>query len=234
MALIGLASAALGQATAPAAGPERVVSCGAVERREVVRSVGDGSWRGRAVELCRAAAIAAFGPMTRTEFHVYRTVADLAAAATDQLAFLSAAELAIPALRGKLRVGPVIAVEEQALMVPIASTARRREDLRERTICFMIGTGAEDGLDTWALGSGVPVRRLGFQEADEMRDAYAAGKCAALALDRVEAVEDYGAASPANRMLEDELSHVPIHAAVPVTAEPAWTAIVDDLGKRAP
>ena len=98
-------------------------------------------------------------------------------------------------------------------------------------VCFMIGGAAEDALDAWALTAGVAVRRIGFQEPDEMRDAYAAGKCAALALDRVEAGEDYAATAPANRVLEAVLARVPIRAATPVTAGPGWRAIVDGFAR---
>ena len=231
IALLGLASAALGQATAPPSGPGPIVRCGAVERREIVVPGGDGSWRGRAVDLCHAAATAAWGPAARTEFHVYHTRAELAAASADQIAFLSAAEFALPELRGRLRAGPVIALEEQVVLVPSISPVRRRGELGGRVVCFIVGSVSEDALDAWALLSGVAVQRLGFQEPDEMRDAYAVGKCAAMALDRTEAIEDYGAASPANRLLGDDLSRVPIRAAVSTTATPGWTAIVDALGR---
>lgn len=212
-------------------GPAPPVRCGAVERPGMATRGGDGQWRGAAVDICRASADAAYGAGTPIEFHGYDGLAGLAAAGQDGIAFLSAAELAVPALRGRLRPGPVVTVGKQVLLVPAASGRHRREDVGGRMVCFIVGSAAEDALDAWAQAHATPVEHLGFQEPDEMRDGYAAGKCAALAIDGEE-VRWYGPASRGSVVIAEPLAALPIHAATPVARDGRWTGIVADAVRQ--
>ncbi|MBR0551671.1 hypothetical protein [Stakelama marina] len=192
------------------------LSCGAVPRPGIADQGADGIWRGRAVDLCRTLADGA--PVA---FQDYASAADIASA-NDRIAFLSRAELDLPQA-AHWRAGPVIAVQRQLLVVPAASAVRRPEDLAGTMICFIVGTRAEDALDEWADETRTPIERLAFQEPVEMRDAYDAGKCAAMAVDAAHAPT-----GPRDRALAQPLAETPIFAATPESASPEWVRGVRD------
>lgn len=200
------------------------VRCGAVERPGVALRGPDGVWRGRAVDMCAAAAKAAFGPTARIAFHGYET--GLSEAKDDEIAFLSAAEVDALPLQGAMRAGPVMAYSTQILLVPKISALQSRKELAGRLVCFMIGSAAEDALDEWAVREDVPIERLGFQEPDEMHDAYASGKCAAMAVDRAVEGTERGVVPFASRSLGEPMSHVALFAAFPAAVDQAWRAVV--------
>ena len=217
-----LAAVALLQ-TAPAPTPA-AVRCGAVERPGIAVRGPDGAWHGRAVEICAAVAKAASDPTAPVEFHGY--VSDLAMAKDDHIAFLSQAEVTAPMLSRVLRPGPVIGYQTHILVVRASSPVRRPEELAGRLVCFMIGSAAEDALDDWALREAVAIERLGFQEPDEMHDAYASGKCSAMAIDTADEGGAMASKPLEDRALGEPLARVPIVAAVPVSANENWASLV--------
>ena len=186
------------------------LACGAVARPGVADRGDDGIWRGSAVEACRRVALATGA--SGIVFRGYDTLAALHGAAADRVAFVSPAEREAAHLAD----GPVIATERQVLVVAAGSPARGARDLAGRMICFIIGTRGEDALDAWSTAAKVPVRRLGFQEDGEMADAFAVGKCAAIAMDAADERPETA------RILPEPLTTTPILAASPA-ADPAWT-----------
>lgn len=218
---------ALFAAIALASAAPASVRCGAVERPGVAFKDLDGVWRGPAVELCAAAARAAFGQSVRVSFHGYET--GLAEAGDDQIAFLSAAEIAASSVKGAMQAGPVMGYATQMLLVSRTSTLRRREELAGHLVCFIVGSAAEDALDKWAARQAVPIERLGFQEPDEMHDAFASGKCAAMAVDRAAEGSEAGSMSFNARQIDPPLEALPIFAATRAGADQAWGNVVARL-----
>ena len=200
------------------------LACGAVTRPGVAERGDDGVWRGSAVEACRRVAVATGGARAAIVFHAYDTLATLHRAGEDRIAFVSPAELDA----ARLVAGPVVATERQVLVVAATSRVHTARDLADRMVCFIVGTRAEDALDAWAAATATPIERLGFQEEVEMADAFAVGKCAAIAIDERDMRPD------AARILPEPLATTPIVAATPV-ADPAWTrrvaAILADQAK---
>lgn len=194
------------------------LACGAATRPGVAELGADGIWRGRAVELCRAVAQQVGGPGAAIAFHSYDSPAGLRAAADDRVAFVSPAErAAVPALRA----GAIVATGRQVLAVRDGSPVSAAGELAGRLICFIVGTRAEDALDSWAAGAGIRIERLAFQEPDEMSDAFAVGRCAAEAVDAAEMPPRGNA-----RALEPPLAATPIMAATPAAAGPIWADAV--------
>lgn len=208
------------------------VRCGAVERPGIAQRGLDGVWRGSAVYICAAAAREAFGPTARTEFHGYKT--DFADARNDRIAFLTDLELSQPALTGSMRAGPVVGHELQVLLVPRSSSIRHREDLAARLVCFMIGSAAEDALDSWASRERVAIERLGFQEPDEMHDAYASAKCAAMAVDPADQAGNIATFPFDSRVLDPPLASSAVMAATPIAADTAWEQAVARAAAASP
>ena len=157
--------------------------CGAVERPGIAVRGEDGEWRGAAVDLCRQAARSERGPGGEIVFRAYRQIADLREAPHDALAVLSPAELAIAQADARVPSGSPIAISRQLLLIRPGAPLHRRSDLAGRRVCFIVATAAEAALNAWAKPAHVAIQRVGFQEPVELRDAFDAGYCAAMAVD---------------------------------------------------
>lgn len=154
--------------------------CGAVERPGIAERGADGVWRGVAMTLCRQVARGSSIPIV---FHPYRTIADLRDAGHDELAVLSGAELAIALPANSAALGPPIAFSRQLLLVPNDTPLRSPFQLAGHRVCFLIASAAQAALNTWANAANITIRRAGFQEPVELRDAFDAKYCAAMAVD---------------------------------------------------
>ncbi|RYB03246.1 transporter substrate-binding domain-containing protein [Lichenibacterium ramalinae] len=237
-----LAVAALllaGAAAVPArAGPvidriaaARAVSCGAEERPGVaaVEEGSDGPAHGLAVDLCRAMAVAALGPGAQARFTVMDAAKDFEAAragAFDVL-FLSAGTIVSQHLADRIVLGAPAFIETEAVMVPEASPVRTLHDLSGASLCFMIGTGAQRALEAALERDGVAVKRLGFGEDVELRDAYNVGRCTAVAGDATflaEVRQDGGVHGLKSRLLDAPLALDPVFLATG-TADGRWSAM---------
>jgi hypothetical protein len=170
---------AVAAAATPTPAPFR---CGAVERPGIAERGGDGVWRGVAVDLCRQAA----GRNAPIAFRAYRAIDDLRDARHDTLAVLSRSERAIAFPGAGAPSGPPVAISRQLLLVRPGTLLRSQSDLAGHRVCFIIATAAEAALNAWARPAQVAIQRVGFQEAVELRDAFDAGYCAAMAADAEE------------------------------------------------
>ena len=212
---------------------EGAVRCGSVERPglaepDLAGKVETSGWRGLNAEICRAIGIAALGPSGRFEFHRYETQQDYDSIrqGMDEVFFLTASEIIAQNLTDKLIPGPAVYYETHALMVRNESRARHIEDLEGAKICFMTGSGAQRSLESFFEAKRLPFLRVPFSEEDEMRDAYRAGRCDALAgeltaLARLR-LDEYGRDG---RILPQPLAVFPVMACTG-TADGKWAAIV--------
>ena len=231
-----LASAGAGWVDAARAGPvlDRVraatsVACGAEERAGFAEKNEDGTIGGLAVDLCRAVAVAVLGPQGRIVFTLVDSDRDFAAVRNgDQdLVFFSTGTMTGEHLSDRLLLGPPAYIEPMALMVPESSTVQALRDLAGQSICFMIGTGAERAMEAALERDGLEVKRLGFQEDVEMRDAYNVGRCQAIAADATflaEVRQDGGVHALKSRILDAPLALDPIYLATGLDGA-RWSAI---------
>jgi general L-amino acid transport system substrate-binding protein len=210
---------------------ESVLGCGSAERPGLAEpdlSARSSAWRGLNVEMCRAIAIAVLGPAGRFAFHHYETPKDYDAVSqgTDVVFFLTASEIIAQNLTGKLIPGPAVFYETHALMVKADSAAQRLEDLKGARICFITGDGAQRSLESFFEAKQLPFFRLAFSEEDEMRDAYRAGRCDAVAeeataLARLRSQD----ALKGDRILPQPLAVFPVLVCTAI-ADGKWAAIV--------
>lgn len=226
-AAVALAWAALAGAPA-AAGPvlDRVratnsVSCGAEERPGVAEAGepgpgGDGATvSGLAVDLCRAVAVAVLGPGGRVVFTVLDAARDFDGVrdGRQDVVFLSSGTLVAERLADRLSPGPAAFIGTESLLVPETSAVHAPRDLAGASVCFMIGTGAQRALEAALERDRVDVRRLGFGEDVELRDAYNVGRCAAVAGDATflaEVRQDGGVHGLKSRIVEAPLALDPV------------------------
>jgi general L-amino acid transport system substrate-binding protein len=180
------------------------VRCGAVERPGIAERGGDGVWRGVAVDLCRQAAQAEQGPHAEIAFRPYRRIEDLRDARHDALVVLSRAELAIAWPGAPSR--PPVVISRQVLLVAPTAPLRSRNDLAGHRVCFIVASEAEAALNAWARPARVAIQRVGFQEPVELRDAFDAGYCAAMAVD----AQDIPGGAEHTRELGPALAELPL------------------------
>ena len=180
--------------------PAATFHCGAVTRPGVAELGEDGVWRGAAVDLCRQRAGNA-----AVDFHLYAAPAALAAASKDDLAVLSPAEIAVAHLAPQ---GAPLTVSRQVLLVKPGAPVERAEALAGRRVCALVASSAESALDRWARERQIAIVHVGFQEPVELRDAFDAGYCAAMAVDAA----DVPGGSAQTHMLAPALAEVPLYA----------------------
>lgn len=195
----------------PVAGDDGTVRCGAVERPGIAERGDDGAWRGIAVDLCRRLARARQGGAEKFAFHPYRTQQDLRDSGQDALAILSAAELAVARPGTGAQAGSPVAVSRQVLLVRANRPVQNQDALAGQRICFIMATEAERALNVWARQAGIAIRRVGFQEPVELRDALDAGFCTAMAVD----ADDVPGGAANTRVLGPALAELPLFARTP-------------------
>ena len=208
-----------------------VLTCGGVPRPGLASVDGDGLWSGLEVEICRAVAAAVFGPNARVSWHSYESDADFdrVRAGDDRLSFLSFAEMEQHKLAGRLLPGPTVFAETYDLLVADRSPARHPLDLVGQGVCFIIGTAAENSLESWFRDHRLELVPRAFQEDDEMYDAFAVQRCTAMAGESTvlaAARRNPGINGLVGRLLSEHLGAFPVMTATPLTDDAQWAAIV--------
>jgi general L-amino acid transport system substrate-binding protein len=208
------------------------VHCATIVRPGIAVPTPDGKrWYGLTPDVCRAVAAAVLGNPAAVVLRPYfdgepATGPD---GTPDDIVFLSAAQLiggAAPAT-SSLQLGPVVAHDALALMVPADSKVTRIAELAGRGVCVEPGSAADRALTRYFAEHALALREHPFQETDEMRQAYGDGQCAALAgpLSTLASVRaDPAEGHHADRVLSELLADDSISAATPADAR--WSRIV--------
>lgn len=206
-----------------------VLTAGAVSRPGLAEQDDQGRWKGLDVDVCRAIASVVLHSPDKVEFHEYATDQDFVRGAqSDDVLFLSGSEMADHAIAGQLVPGPTVFLESQGVMVSGKSSIQHLSDLRGASVCFLIGTSTERGLNAFADATGVRFFRRAFSEDGEMEDAYAVQNCQAMAgevTDLAEVRDDANVRYLDSRILPEPLATFPIVAATGTT-DARWSALV--------
>lgn len=206
-----------------------VLVCGGVERPGLAEQNDQGTWTGLEIDLGRALATAVLGSPDKVEFHGYATdQAFVEGAKSDDVLFLTGAEIADHNLAGVLVPGPTVFVESQGVMVPAKSPIKSLADLRDKSVCFLIGASSERCLNEFSARTGVSILRRPFSEDGEMEDAYAVQNCQAIAgevTDLADKRNDPNVQYLDSRILPDTLADFPIIAATGIS-DARWSALV--------
>jgi general L-amino acid transport system substrate-binding protein len=124
--------------------------------------------------------------------------------------------------------GPAVFYLSRALMVGASNPARNAEGLGSKYICVQPGSDAERDMGAYFVAHHLALHEFAFQEQDEMLDAYVAGRCGAIAGDRLYLAQLRRLARQTGsdfRLLPDGLSENPLLAAT-ASNESVWVAIV--------
>jgi general L-amino acid transport system substrate-binding protein len=207
-----------------------VVHCGAAERPGLAARGADGAWRGLEVDFCRAVAVAVLGPDGRSTFRPDVVESDMrrVTSGTDDVSFLTASEILTDRLAGAVIPGPPVFYEPHAVLVRADAHAARLPELEGSMICAEPGTGPERSVRAYFAAKHIPFRFSPWQETEEMLDAFAVGRCPAIAgeLTFLAAFKlSADAAGHASRILPDALAVTPVLATTP-RGDAEWSAIV--------
>jgi general L-amino acid transport system substrate-binding protein len=207
-----------------------VIRCGAVARPGLLMLSPDGAPTGFLADLCRAIGVAATGASVKTSVSVYDSdrAFDAVREGRDDVFFLSGAEIVDETLAGFLVPGPPVFHETTALMVAGDSSVERPSDLAGRSICFLQGDASHRHLEAYFAARRLAFQRMGYQEEDELHDAFDARQCQAWAAEvtTLAAVRlEGGKTLRGGRILSEPLASFPIIVATG-TSDGAWSALV--------
>lgn len=197
----------------PTTTENRIVRCGGVSRPGLAEPGADGSWQGLEVDICRAVAVAL--GTDHIEFHGYESDAEFdRAGREDDIAFLTGSEIAEHNLSGQVLPGPTVYFLANGILVPDTSPIKSLWDLNGESICYMIGSSAERGLEARLTGQEhLRWAHRAFSEDGEMQDTYQVQNCHAMA-GELPSLARYGfdprLKAPANRLLPDTISEFPL------------------------
>ncbi len=208
-----------------------VLRCGGVPRPGLAAPAAEGGgMAGLEIDLCRAVAAAVLGDGARIEFHPYALGPDFERLrrGDDAVAFLTGSELQANNLLDAALPGPAVFHQTNGVMVAADHPAQHLSDLAGTMVCVEPGTGAERTLLAYVRGRGIAIRYSGWQEEEEMLDAFEVGRCPAVALETTalaaQRAEGQARGRPI-RILPEPLSATPI-LAVTGLDDARWAAVV--------
>lgn len=206
------------------------IRCGAAERPGLLAPIKEGLFVGLLADLCHAIGVAAAGASVKVQMTVYDLdrAYDAVRTGQDDVFFLSGAEIVDQKLGGFILPGPAVFYELIALMVAGGSPVARPSDLADRSICFLQGEASHRHLEAYFAARRLSFVRMGYQEEDELYDAFDAQQCQALAGEVTTLAQvrlDGGKTRREGRILAEPLANFPIVAATN-PSDGGWSAIV--------
>jgi len=191
-ATLGLALPALAQTMAPP-GPtltstraKGVVDCGAHPGAPGFGVTDSrGTYVGLEADICRAVAAATLGDGNRARFTVVTSAARLPALQSGQIDLLPRTTTWTQSrdTANGLNFTAVTFYDGQGFLVRRSLNIQRATQLDGASICVTSGTTNELNLADWARSNRITIRPVVFEQNDETRIAYEAGRCDAFSTD---------------------------------------------------
>ena len=144
-----------------------------------------GVYRGLDADTCRAVAAAVLGDANKVRWVVLSSQARLPALQSGQVDLLARTTTWTQTrdTANGLNFTTVNFYDGQGFLVRRSLNVGRARELEGATICVTSGTTNELNLADWARAQGVRIQPLVFDQNDETRHAYAAGRCDAFSTD---------------------------------------------------
>jgi len=207
-----------------------VLHCGGAPRPGLAALAADGGMQGLEVDLCRAVAAAVLGDGARIEFHPYALGQDFERLrrSDDAVAFVTGSELLANSLLDAVVPGPAVFHQTNGVMVAASSPARHLSDLAGTMVCAEPGTAPERTLLAYFHSRSAAISYSGWQEEEEMLDAFEVGRCPAVAMETTALAAqraDAAARGHPVRILPEPLSATPV-LAVSGLDDARWAAVV--------
>jgi general L-amino acid transport system substrate-binding protein len=144
-----------------------------------------GVYQGLDADTCRAVAAAVFGDPGRARFVVVTSAARLPALQSGQIDVLPRTTTWSHSrdTANGLNFTAVTFYDGQGFLVRRSANVQRARDLDGASICVTSGTTNELNLADWARSNRITIRPVVFEQNDETRIAYEAGRCDAFSTD---------------------------------------------------
>ncbi len=151
---------------------------------------GQGVYRGLDVDVCRAVAAATLGDAAKVRYVPLTSVQRFTALQSGEVDVL--ARNATWTYTRSTQLGLVFTAVDyydgQGFLVPSASHAAHIADLKGGSICVQAGTDTIAGMQDHFARNGWAFEPVAFESADQMKDAFAAGRCDAMTSDSTQLV----------------------------------------------
>lgn len=188
-----------------------------------------GEYRGLDPDICRAVAAAVLGDARKTRFVPLTSQARFAALQSGQIDLLPrtvtwthSRDTAVG-----LNFTAVIFYDGQGFLTRRSPNVERARDLAGATICTFAGSTSELNLADWARSNNIQYNPVVFEQNDEARAAYDAGRCDAISTDASQLIGLITALShpEQHHVLADRISKEPLTPAVR-QGDDQWNDIV--------
>jgi general L-amino acid transport system substrate-binding protein len=188
-----------------------------------------GIYRGLDVDVCRAVAAAALGDAAKVQYVPLTAVQRFTALQSGEVDLL--ARNATWTYTRSTQLGLVFTAidyyDGQGFMVANTAKVDHVRDLQGAAICVQAGTDTQGVLQDYFSLNGMKFEAVTFETADQMKDAFAAGRCDAMTSDSTQLVAIRSTMKrPADyRLLPEMISKEPLAPAVR-TGDEAWANVV--------
>ena len=188
-----------------------------------------GHWRGFDVDMCRAVAAAALGDSAKTQYVPLSAKDRFTALQTGDIDMLARNATWTLGRNTKLGINFVATnfYDGQAFMVKTASNIKSVNDLNGASICVIAGTDTERNLADFFGGRKMKFSTVAFENADNVTEAYLAGRCDALLNDgtQLAAVRLRAPDPKAHIVLPESISMEPLSISVR-NGDDGWANVV--------
>ena len=185
--------------------------------------------RGFDIDICRAVTVAVLGDANKVEYVPLNTNVRFQAIQSGAIDLLSAQTTWTFSRDNSLGLdfGPVVFHDGQSVLVPAGIAVTRMSDLADATICLLSGTTNLQNMEDYFRPRGIKYEPVVFENSDEWRTAFFAGRCDAISADSsVLASIRVMATDPRQyRLLSETISQEPLAPAMPRN-DSGWRNIV--------
>jgi general L-amino acid transport system substrate-binding protein len=174
--------------------------------------------RGFDIDICRAVAASVFGSGDNVEYLPLDTNVRFQAIQSGGVDLLSAQTTWTFSRANSLGIdfGPIVFHDGQGVLVP-ADTVNHMDELAGATVCLLAGTTNLENFEDYFRAHGLKYEPIVFENSDEWRTAFFAGRCDALSADSsvLGSVRVMAKDPGRYRILPETISQEPLAPALP-------------------
>ncbi len=174
--------------------------------------------RGFDIDICRAVAVAVLGDAGKVEYAPLNTNVRFQAVESGEVDLLSSQTTWTFSRDNSLGLdfGPVVFHDGQGMMVPESLGVKSVTDLADATICLLSGTTNLQNLEDFFRPRGLKYEPVVFENSDEWRNAFFAGRCDAISADYsvLASVRSMASDPRQYRLLSERISQEPLAPAM--------------------
>jgi len=149
-----------------------------------------GVFRGLDVDVCRAVAAAVFGDAAKVQYVPLTSVQRFTALQSGEVDVLArnATWTYTRSTQLALTFTAVDYYDGQGFLVPSTATVAHVNELGGASVCVQAGTDTQAGLQDYFSRNGLKFQPVTFENLEQMRDAFGAGRCDAMTSDSTQLV----------------------------------------------